>query len=351
MRNAFRPSIASFGARLALAFVLLIGAAAPATSAFVNPDVVKGTALFEGYGSATHIGSQRLFAWSNEVDRIGSELAAYVETNGGTLTRISARHTTAYVGGFDQGTDRVIFQQTQGGESDLFLYDISDDRRTALDRLNDDEWQWNPSIDSHGGTTWIVYGVNRFESPAAKWRFFLFNAATGERTLLAETTNRCGCLFPGTIAYPWVTWAVGDDATAWRYDIRTGERSPLLPTDRDEFGVAITPEGTAYVARSGDQCGRGAALYRVSRSGVPYLLHELADGNEAANLSVDFIGPHDRLYFDRRTCRNDSADVLRMRRADLVGDPARPALAGGSRSGAGGFRRSEASPDASPRTR
>ena len=349
MRNAFRLPIVRVIVRLTIVGALIVASASPATSAFVNPDVVKGTTLFEGYGSATHIGSRRLFAWSNEVDRIGTNLAAYVETNGGTLTRINAKRTTAYVGGFDQGTDRVIFQQTHGGESDLFLYDIGDDRRTPLRRLNDGHWQWNPSIDSNRGTTWIVYGVNRFGNPAARWRLFLFNGKTGERTLLDETSNRCGCLFPGTIAYPWVTWAVGDDATAWRYDIRTGERTPLLPTDRDEYGVAITPEGTAYVARSGDHCGSGAALYRVEPNGAPYLVHDIADGNEAANLSVDYIGPHDRLYFDRRTCRNDSADVLRLRRADVVGDPARPARTPGG--DGGGFRRSEASPDASPRTR
>ena len=349
MQNAFRPTIARVIARFTVVFALMIVSASPATSAFVNPDVVKGTSLFEGYGSATHIGSRRLFAWSNEVDRIGTDLAAYVETNGGTLTRINANRTTAYVGGFDQGTDRVIFQQTHGGESDLFLYDIGDDRRIPLRRLNDGHWQWNPSIDSNRGTTWIVYGVNRFGSPGARWRLFLFNAATGERTLLDETSNRCGCLFPGTIAYPWVTWAVGDDATAWRYDIRTRERTPLLPTDRDEYGVAVTPEGTAYVARSGDRCGVGSALYRVGLNGAPYLVHDIAEGNEAANLSVDYIGPHDRLYFDRRTCRNGSADVLRLRRADVVGNPARPARA--PEGGGGGFRRSEASPDASPRTR
>ena len=48
---------------------------------------------------------------------------------------------------------------------------------------NDDElWQWNPSIDSHRGTTWITYGVNRFGGPTAMWRLFLFNGTTGERT-------------------------------------------------------------------------------------------------------------------------------------------------------------------------
>lgn len=354
MRNPFRLIIASIVARLSLAAALLIGVASPATAVFVNPDVVKGTTLFEGYGAATHIGSRRLFAWSVEVGRIGTDLAAYVETNGGTVMRTNAKRTTAYVGGFDQGTDRVIFQQTSGGDSDLFLYDIGDDRRTPIGRLNDELWQWNPSIDSHRGTTWITYGVNRFGGPTAMWRLFLFNGTTGERTLLAETTNRCGCLFPGTVAYPWVTWAVGDDATAWRYDIRTGERTPLLPTDRDEYGVAITPEGTAYVARSGNRCGVGAALYRVKPNGAPYLLHEMPDGKEAANLSVDFIGPHDRLYFDQRNCRNGSADVLRLRRADVVGHPARWPARWPARptSGRGsGFRQSGASPDASPRTR
>ncbi|MDQ3209633.1 MAG: hypothetical protein M3Q20_00385 [Actinomycetota bacterium] len=354
MRNPFHlRTVRSTLARLAAAIAMLLASTSPASAAFVNPDIVKGTTLFEGYGSATHIGSRRLFAWSNEVGRVGTDLAAYVETNGGTVTHINAKRTTAYVGGFDQGTDRVIFQQTHGGESDLFLYDLSDDRRTPIRRLNDEEWQWNPSIDSHRGTTWITYGVNRFGGPTAMWRLFLFNTSTGERTLLAETTNRCGCLFPGTVAYPWVTWAVGDDATAWRYDIRTGERTPLLPTDQDEYGVAVTPEGTTYVARSGDRCGSGAALYRVDRNGVPFLLHEIADGFEPANLSVDFIGPHDRLYFDRRNCKTGSADVMRLRRADVIGDPARPAPAPsrGDGGGDGGFRRSEASSGASPRTR
>lgn len=350
MRTRLRSTIASRTARFTLVAALLIGSTSPASSAFVNPDVVKGTTLFEGYGAATHIGSRRLFAWSNEVGRIGTDLAAYVETNGGTVTRINAKRTTAYVGGFDQGTDRVIFQQAGGRDSDLFLYDISEARRIPMTRLNDERWQWNPSIDTHRGTTWVTYGVNRFGGPAAKWRLFLFNGSTGERTLLAETTNRCGCLFPGTVAYPWVTWAVGDDATAWRYDIRSGERTPLLPTDRDEYGVAITPEGTAYVASSGDRCGVGAAIYRVKPNGTPYLLHRLPVDREAANLNVDFIGPHDRLYFDRRNCLTGSADVMRLRRADRVGTPARMPARGGA-SAPGAVRPSGASPDASPRTR
>jgi hypothetical protein len=341
MKNAVRSSIVA---------VLLVIVAAPQASASIAPDLVKGTSLFEGYGAGTHVGSRRLFAWSNESGRRGSGLTGFAEGSGGTLTHMNARHTQAYVGTFDPGTDRVVFQQVRRDESDLFVYDIGQRSRAPLRRLNDGHWQWNPSIDTHRGTTWITYGVNRFGSPAARWRFYLFNAQTGERTLLDETTNRCGCLFPGTIAYPWVTWAVGEDATAWRYDIRTGERTPLLPTDRDEYAVTVMPDGTAFVAQAGDRCGSHAALYRVDPDGTPFLMHELGAGREAANLSVDSTGPHVRLYFDRRNCRTGSADILRLRRAEEIGEPARPAHRTGG-GGASGPTRSAATPDATPRTR
>jgi len=336
--------------RLTIIAALLVTAAQPAASTFINPDVVKGTSLFEGFGAGTHIGSRRLFAWSNESGRGGNGLVAFAETNGGTLTRINARRTEAFVGGFDQGTDRIVYQQVRRGNSDLFLFDISARERTAMRAVNDGHWQWNPSIDTHRGTTWMVYGVNRFGSPAAKWRLYLYNGETGERTLLDETTNRCGCLFPGTIAYPWVTWAVGADATAWRYDIRTGERVPLLPTDRDEYGVAIAPDGTAYVAQGGDRCGSNAELYRVEPDGTPFLIHEFADGREGTNLSLDVTGPRDRLYFDRRICRSGASDILRLRRAESIGEPAAPTRRPIA-PGAGVIRRSGASSGASPRTR
>jgi hypothetical protein len=150
------------------------------------------------------------------------------------------------------------------------------------------------------------------------------------------------------VAYPWVTWAVGADATAWRYDIRTGERTPLLPTDRDEYGVTVTPDGTAYVAQSGDRCGSAAALYRVEPDGTPFLIHEFRDRREGANLNVDATGSHDHLYVDRRNCRTGSSDILRFRRAEVIGEPASPRPGRAER---GTARRSEASSDASPRTR
>lgn len=334
--------------RLATLLVAL-ASAMPAASAFVNPDVVKGTSLFEGHGAGTHIGSRRLFAWTNEMSR--GRLVAFAETNGGTLTRMNPRRSNAYVGGFDSGTDRVVFQQILRGNSDLFVYDIGERRRRALKQLNDGKWQWNPSIDTHRGVTWLTYGENRFDGPWARWRLFLVNMKTGERTLLDETSNRCGCLFPGTIAYPWVTWSIGADATTWRYDIRTGEREPLLPTGRDEYSAATTSDGTTYIAQAGDRCGVNAQIYRVDAGGDPTLLFELRDGREAANLSVDHTGAHDRLYFDRRVCRTGTADILRLRRAEVLHGVAGPTGGGPARpSGRPSLRRSATSPDASPRT-
>ena len=332
------------------ALVVALVSAMPAATAFVNPDVVKGTSLFEGYGASTHIGSRRLFAWTNEMRR-ESDLDAFVEANGGAVMRINAERTNAYVGGFDSGTDRVIFQQVTANDSDLFLFDISSGRREPMRALNDGHWQWNPSIDTdRSGTTWVTYGVNRFGSPSAKWRLYLVNMDTGERTLLDETTNRCGCLFPGTVAYPWVTWSVGADATTWRYDIRSGERVQLLPTDRDEYSAATTPNGVTYVAQGGDRCGVNARIYRVDRDGTATLLLRFGAGREAANLSVDHTAPHDRLFYDRRICRSGRADILRLRRADVLHgiEGMTERVAPASRAG---VRRSASTPDASPRRR
>ena len=333
--------------RLTNIAALLVTSPALMASAKENPDVVKGGPIFEGYGASTHVGSRRLFAWSAEVASRSTDLAAFVDVAGG-MRRVSASRTMGYVGGFDAGTDLLVYQQVRRGESDLFLFDVGANERTALGELNDGHWQWNPAIDTHRGTTWVVYGVNRFGSPGAKWRFFLYNASTGERTLLAETTNRCGCLFPGTVAYPWVTWAVGEDATAWRYDIRTGEQVPLLPTDHDEYAVTVSPNGTAYVAQAGDRCGSNAALYRVDPDGTPTLVLSFRSGREPANLSGDFTGERDRIFFDRRGCRTNSSDILRLRRADTLPGPPADAPQGGNE---GALRRSGASSGASPRTR
>jgi hypothetical protein len=334
--------------RLAM-LVVALAIAMPAASAFANPDLIKRTPLFEGHGAGTHIGTRRLFAWTNEMGR--GRLVAFAETSGGALSRMSARRSNAYVGGFEAGTDRVVFQQILRGNSDLFVYDIGQRRRRALKDLNDGKWQWNPSIDTHRGVTWLTYGENRFDGPWARWRLFLVNMRTGERTVLDETSNRCGCLFPGTIAYPWVTWSIGADATTWRYDIRTGEREPMLPTDRDEYSAATTPNGTTYIAQAGDRCGVNAEIYRVDPGGITTLLFRLRDGREAANLSVDPTGAHDRLYFDRRVCRTGTADILRLRRAEVLHGIGGPSRRAPGPSGRRGFRRSAATPDASPRTR
>ena len=58
----------------------------------------------------------------------------------------------------------------------------------------------------------------------------------------------------------------------------------------------------------------GGGPYRVEPDGTPFLIHEFRDRREGANLSVDFTGPHDRLYVDRRNCRTGSSDILRFRR-------------------------------------
>jgi hypothetical protein len=312
--------------RLSVPLLALAVTVLPAAAGSVV-DNVKTSAKFEGYGAATNDGDRNLFAWTESTRSPRAPFAAFVEPGRAARERMNAERTSGFVGGFDNGTDIVIFQQSRGSDSDLALWDVSRERRRNLGDLNNGAWQWSPSIDSDGsGGEWVLYGENKFSKPSSKWKVFLVNRTTDDRILLDQTTNRCRCIFPGNVAFPWVTWTKGIMGTAFRYNIETDVTEPVvLPTDRDEYQSVVTSDGTAYIAQAGDRCGTNPELWRVDPDGMPTLLLEMAAKREPLSISVDERTGRTDLYFDRFNCRSQSADILRIAGADSVATTMRDA--------------------------
>jgi hypothetical protein len=325
-----------------VALSILLAAIAGPAIAGTTVDTVKGTSKFEAYGAATNDGVRNLFGWTESTGSAKFPFAAFVRPG---HDRINARKTNGFMGGFDDNTDTLIFQQSRGRESDVFLYDVDEQRRRGLPAINNGAWQWGPSIDSGGGGVWILYGENKFSSPSAKWKLFLYNRTTGVRMLLDETTNRCRCIFPGNVSYPYVTWTKKVMGTAWVYNIGTQTKEAVeLPANRDEYQSAVTEDGTAYVAQAGDRCGTNARLYRVDPDGTPTRLLNIKDGREPISISVDESSLGVDLYFDRFVCRSQTSDILRINDADTVAGPiAEPAMTAADR-GARGARMAAAMP-------
>lgn len=308
---------------LTLTVAALLAVGAVPAAAVGTPVPVKTTKAFEWAPAAAHDGSHTYFAWTQDI--LGKPKApdsAFFQVDGGTTRRINPARTYGFLGDFDAGTSTLIYQQAAGTSSDLYLYDVN--TRSSLPTptgINTAAWQWNPSIDtdSGSGTRWILYGENRFNGPTAPWRLFLYNATTHAKLKLDETTNRCGCLFAGDIAYPWVVWSKGLNGNVWRYNIMTQVKNKVvLPRDRDEYYASATSDGTVYVAQAGDTCGAAAKLWRVDSGGAATLVYALSAGSEPLSINATDTGAGVTLYSDRYFCKTKTSNIFRIDDADTV---------------------------------
>jgi hypothetical protein len=163
---------------------------------------------------------------------------------------------------------------------------------------------------------------------------------------LDETTNRCGCLFAGDIAYPWVVWSKGLMGNVWRYNIVTQVKNKVvLPRDRDEYYASATSDGTVYVAQAGDACGSAAKLWRVDGGGAATLVYALRAGSEPLSINATDTGSGVSLYSDRYVCKQKTSNIFRIDDADTV------TLQGGAATAERPVTRSAASARAWLRTR
>jgi hypothetical protein len=303
--------------------IMLVTATLPA-HAVVQPTPVKTTKAFEWAPAAGHNGVDSYFAWTQDIlGKPNAPDSAFFQINEGRTRRINPGHTYGFIGDFDGGTSTLIYQQVAGDRSDLHLFDVSDGIFGSMPAgINTSAWQWNPSIDTDEGTgeRWILYGENLFNGPKAPWRLYLYNGANHPRKLLLDqTTNRCGCLFAGDVAYPWVVWSKGLLQNVFRYNIVTHVKNKVvLSRDRDEYYASVTSDGTVYVAQAGDRCGVGVRIYRVDPDGSQTLLFALPPGSEPLGLNATDTGAGVTLYSDRYFCATKTSNIFRIDNADTA---------------------------------
>ncbi|MEX2274742.1 MAG: hypothetical protein WEA10_04125 [Actinomycetota bacterium] len=284
--------------------VALIAPAAVAGSAIQTP-VRNNPDVWEDFPASGTDGLNQFFAWTKNSQAKPNAFNAFLQNTslkGIGPIRVNPSNTRGYTGGIEG--DRLLWQQVKRGQSDLRLYDYSQERNVAVPPgLNDNDWQWRPSFD---GETYL-YGQNRFNTPDAPWKVILATEQDGsivDKIVLDSAKNRCKCIWPGQVVGDYATWTkCTTTCQVWIYEISSDTSTRVSnETARNQYHGVPDVNGAVYLARGGNGCGENVNLVSYAYgSGGRDLVTELPDGKDVTDLTV-VPGSPSTIFFGRVGC-------------------------------------------------
>ena len=248
--------------------------------------------------------------------------------DGTTPIQLNREGTWAAPGGFDPGTNTVLFQQI-GRTSNLYFYDLDTDTRSLVPGVNGRSdngaaWEWTPRISA----SYILFfrpgmrieGVMRAIA-------VLYDRATQERNVVADAP-RTKTFWTTSVGESYAAWALcrERECSAFVYDIASGTttRIPTL-NGRSQFAPVVDEANDrVYFARSSDRCGRNVQILRLpidDLSATPTEIVDLdADLDMVMSLAPNAAGNGLDLLFERIDCETHHDDVYVARDVTSVAD-------------------------------
>jgi hypothetical protein len=224
-----------------------------------------------------------------------------------------------WTGGIDYPT--VVYQRVYNGQSNIYLYDLSDDSRPATpDGVNTTKWEWHPTISGD----WLLYGRDDNSTPTQ--RIVLHNSVTHAELLLSSLTKASHYLQPDQVNGNVATYTrCTPICNVVRYNITDSTRmtlgKPVTSRPRHQYAGAVSSSGAVYLVRSGPNCGERVKIvrYDTDRADPPLgtVVATLPSGvdiafafaRQKADGSVD-------VFYDRVNCSTGRFDIYK------VADPA-----------------------------
>ena len=301
----------------AVATLLLTGSAL----AQITPTLVIGGKAQQSLGFA----NQTWVAWTSRANSTKHQTLSNAFARplaGGSRIRLNAQNTQGFTGGFDPGTDTVIYQQidlsARTNPSDLYFYDLDTQTRTSITEVNTRRWEWGPRISS----SYILYNLDYRKNQVWRTAIELYDRSAGTRTRL--TSWRTGKFNPptGAVGETYATWTLcSSSCSAYVYDIATATTSEI-PTrkDRPQYAPVVdeTNASVSYVRSATMSCGRKVVILRVpvlDPSQTPTRILAMPDGidiDATMSLAPDPSTGGSDLLFSRVVCRNLNEDVYEL---------------------------------------
>ncbi len=317
-----RSSIYAFSLPLAIMATLLLAGSALAQ---ITPvEVIGGKAQQSlGFANATRV------AWTSRANSMQAQTLSNAFARpiaGGSRVQLNARNTQGFTGGFDPGTNTVIYQQIDlsTNRSDLYFYDLDTNTRTAVTEVNTKWWEWGPRI----STGYILFDLDYRNNGSWRTAIELYDRTAATTTRLGSWRTSKFNAPTASVGETYATWTLcSTSCSAYIHDIATATTS-VIPTKngRPEQGAVVdeTNARVYYVRSASMSCGRKVVMLRLpvaDLSQTPTRIVAMPDGidMDALSLAPNTMTVGVDLLFSRIVCRNSNEDVYEV--ADVSSMP------------------------------
>ena len=303
---------------IAVALVLLVVGAAAGLGWAATP-VLKGAAD-EFYPSA----NQEFLVWAQNSLSRPRHYDVFAKRPGKRKFRVNGAGTTAFGSGVSGST--VAYQEISRGGSKIRLFDLETrDRRNPPEGVNTDKWEWKPSI-SGNQILFSRSNINLVRYRSSEWqRVVLFDRQSGESRTLARVRGRNRWLMSNQVNGDYLTWESCngdlDNCNVVRYQISAKDRDRIPNPGKQQYGGAVTSDGTVYFVRAGQsdawKCGASVRILRYPDGGPAEMIATVPRGKDVFTMfALEEEDGSVTLYFDRYSCRTNYGDVFRIQNAD-----------------------------------
>jgi len=317
LRIARRAAVFAVGISVSLIAVV------PAVAAVAPEHVLGGKVTDEGLG---YVNAQ-FITWTGNSKAHPRHYDAFAQLlSGGSPVRLNAHRTEGFPGGFDPGTNTVIYDQQPRGDSDIYLYDLDTQERMRAPDINSRKWEWGAEI----STSYILF--NRTFKRHRKWHTSLMLYDRTSQMLTTLNTWGAKPFTPtGSIGEATASWSVCGErgCHAFLYDIagRTTRRIPTSSRHMEYAPVVDETNRDVYYTSSGRKCGQRVGIWRLpidDFSVVPTQIVDLPDGIDTdwvTTLAPNVVVPSSNdVIFGRWRCRPSEGDIYAARDATSVPD-------------------------------
>jgi hypothetical protein len=241
---------------------------------------------------------------------------------GGTRTKLNTDGTSGITGGFDPGTNRVLYQQYNRRGSDLFFYDLDTGTRSKAN-VSSPLWEWQPLISE----SFIVFVRERERRGNFYESLRVLDRGTGTARTIAQWKWDPVRIFVGAAGDRYVTYTYCDNVNcrAYIYDWQTNTHQRIPTVNKKPQYAPIVDEvnSTVYFTRSGPRCGQQVNIWRrplpISSSDTVTKIVDLPDGIDTgweASLTANSSSGQMDLYVERYICGQKTGDVYVARGVD-----------------------------------